>query len=133
MKIKLLTLAVIVALAFSIAQAQAETCEGGKLVTGNNGHEYCQSNSKMNWWSAYTWCEAQGRHLATMYEVCPTWDGAKGHGKICNLNSFSNGEGEYNWSSTAFESNYAFSFTKTYVENIGSPRDNIIHCRALCY
>ena len=133
MKTKLLTLATIALIALNVSGTLAETCEGGTLQTGENGHVYCQSNSKMNWWSAYTWCEAQGRHLATMYEVCPTWDGAKGHGKICNLNSFSNGEGEYNWSSTAFESNYAFSFTKTYVENIGSPRDNIIHCRALCY
>ncbi len=72
---KLLTILAIAALAFNIAQAQAETCESGKLVTGNNGHVYCQSNREMNWWSAYTWCETQGRHLATMYELCPDWDG----------------------------------------------------------
>ena len=131
MKTKLLTLATIALIALNVSGALAETCEGGTLQTGENGHVYCQSNSKMNWWSAYTWCEAQGRHLATMYEACPTWDGAIGHGKMCNLNSFSNDE--YNWSSTAFESNYAFSFTKTYVENRGSPRDKTIYCRALCY
>ena len=106
MKIKLLTLAVIAAIAFNIAQAQAATCEGGKLVTGNNGHEYCQSKYQMNWWSAYAWCEAQGRHLASMYELCPDWDGSKGGDKCANANDGFDGSG---WTKTAFQQNYAFT------------------------
>ena len=52
-------------------------CEGGSTVTGlTNGHEYCASNSKMNWWSAYTWCKAQGMKMPSLYDLCPTWDGA---------------------------------------------------------
>ena len=85
MKIKLLTLAVIAAGVLAIGSANAAndpiweaeaTCVGGNLATGNNGHEYCQSNREMNWWSAYSWCEAQGMKLASAYDLCPTWDGA---------------------------------------------------------
>lgn len=105
MKTKLLTLTVIAAGVLAISSAHAATCEGGKLVTGNNGHEYCQSNNGMNWWRAYTWCEAQGRHLATMYEICPTWDGTTGDGKCPNVNdSFST----WFWSSTPYQTNTAF-------------------------
>ena len=105
MKTKLLTLAAIVALTFNIAQAQAETCESGKLVTGNNGHVYCQSNREMNWWSAYTWCETQGRHLATMYELCPDWDGSKGGDKCANPNDGFDSSG---WTKTASRRGSAF-------------------------
>ena len=106
MKTKLLTLAAIMAVVFNIAQARAETCESGKLVTGNNGHSYCQSKYQMNWWSAYTWCEAQGRHLASMYELCPDWDGSKGGDKCANTNDGFDGSG---WTKTAFQQNYAFT------------------------
>ena len=106
MKTKLLTLAAITAVVFNIAQARAETCESGKLVTGNNGHSYCQSKYQMNWWSAYAWCEAQGRHLASMYELCPDWDGSKGGDKCANTNDGFDGSG---WTKTAFQQNYAFT------------------------
>ena len=63
-------------------QAMAANCEAGTEIKGKNGHFYCKSNETMNWWSAGTWCEAQGRHLATMEEMCPdtgsnnAWDGS---------------------------------------------------------
>ena len=44
-----------------------------------NGYEFCKSNSTMTWWSAFTWCESNGRHLATFSEMCP--------GIIASLNS----------------------------------------------
>ena len=53
----------------SVAMADdttAETCANGAgiVVTGlATGHEYCKSNSKMNWWNALSWCDAQGRRL----------------------------------------------------------------------
>ena len=50
-------------------------CEGG---TEQNG--ICMSNISLNWWSAANWCKANGRHLVTMYEVCPDWDGNRGKG-----------------------------------------------------
>ncbi len=126
MKIKLLTLAVIVALAFNIAQAQAETCESGKLVTGNNGPVYCQSNNAMNWWSAYTWCEAQGRHLATMYELCPVWDGSIGSDRCANTNDGFDGSG---WTKTAFQQNYAFTvFPSGEVSTVGRNYGRYAYC-----
>lgn len=50
--------------------AMAGTCKEGEEFTGKNGHTYCVSNVAMNWWSAFNWCSAQGRHLASMDEIC---------------------------------------------------------------
>ncbi len=125
MKTKLLTLATIAVIALNVSGAVAETCEGGRLVTGENGHVYCQSNNNMNWWSAYTWCEAQGRHLASMYEICSTWDGSTGNGKNCNI-SLSG----WLWSATAKNNDSAFCITATTVSDYGR---NSSHVRALCY
>ena len=135
MKTKLLTLAAITAVVFNIAQARAETCESGKLVTGNNGHSYCQSNSTMNWWSAYTWCEAQGRHLASMYELCPDtgeglnngWDGSNGSQKCANQNASFNSAA---WTSTAFQGNKAF---RVYTPGVVDSTDRKSACYATCY
>lgn len=126
---KILTILTIAAVAFNIAQAHAESCEGGTLQTGDNGHVYCQSNNTMNWWSAYTWCEAQGRHLATMYEMCPEWDGSTGDGKNCNLNTFSNNV--CNWSSTALNTDKAFYVCSK--KDISSYGRNTSYQDALCY
>ena len=126
MKIKLLTLTAILTGFLAIGSADAATCEGGSLATGENGHEYCQSNSKMNWWSAYTWCQAQGRHLATMYEMCPDWDGSTGS-KCANRNGSFN---DVSWTSTAFQGNKAF---QTYSFSSVDVVDRTISCRAICY
>ncbi len=104
---KHLMIATLVAgLAFAAPIANA-ACEGGSIVTGlTNGHEYCVSNNAMNWWSAYTWCEAQGRRMPTIYEMCPDWDGSlrDGGGPTCtNLDKiYKDG-----WSSTAVGTNQA--------------------------
>ena len=80
------------------ASAAMAACEAGTEITGKNGHVYCKSNNTMNWWSAATWCEAQGRHLASMEEMCPdtgsnnAWDGSTGSGKCANLNGVGSGE-----------------------------------------
>ena len=50
-------------------------CEGGTL---SDDGKFCISNIRLNWWSASNWCKANGRHLATMYEACPDWDGNTG-------------------------------------------------------
>ncbi len=59
-------------------------CEGGTL---SDDGKLCISNIKLNWWSAANWCRANGRHLATMYEVCPNWDGNLGDGRCQGLAS----------------------------------------------
>ncbi len=53
-------------------------CNGGTLTqTGG----FCVSDMGMNWWSAAAWCQANGRRLPTIYEVCPDWNGNMGNGK----------------------------------------------------
>ena len=96
-------------IAFNAHLAQAESCDGGSLVTGTNGHEYCRSRNIMNWWSAYTWCEAQGRHLASMYEICPDWDG--GEGRKCSNTGLTDNTDL--WSSTAYGTEKTFYLQDT--------------------
>ena len=79
-----------------ISSVMAEpTCVGGTIFTANqygvdeqgnnldkgglclpdgsncNGHKFCRSNQMMNWWSAFTWCESNGRKLADLTVMCP--------------------------------------------------------------
>ena len=97
-------------------QAMAANCEAGTEIKGKNDHVYCKSNRTMNWWSAGTWCEAQGRHLATMEEMCPdtgeglnnAWDGSTGGGKCANLNGPVTDVNSV-WSSLASEGRYVFN------------------------
>ncbi len=133
---KILLLACAGVLCFS--QVNAANCEAGTEITGKNGHVYCKSNKAMNWWSAGTWCEAQGRHLASMEEMCPdtgeglnnAWDGSTGNGKCANLNGVGSG---YGWSSLASGSSNAFDvdlshgYVNTYSRNYTS-----LHT-ALCF
>lgn len=123
---KILTILTMAAIVVSINTAgQAETCIDGSLQTGENGHVYCLANKSMNWWSAYSWCEAQGRHLASMYEVCPTWDGG---GSNCNLSTFVGTVAM--WSATPFEADKVFTHDNTHVYN--NQRRNQPN-RVLCY
>ena len=80
-------------------------CNGGTEVTNTAGTTFCKSNVTMNWWSAAAWCKENGLHLATMYEMCPTWDGNEGGGKCPELNGKGSG---YAWSATASGSGRAF-------------------------
>ena len=89
----------------SLASAYAK-CDGGTEVTNRVGTTFCRSNKEMNWWSAAIWCKANGRTLATMYEMCPSWDGNIGEGRCSELN----GIGNYIvWSATVSGSERSFS------------------------
>jgi len=50
--------------------AQVANCDGGEIITGENNHEYCLSNITMNWWSAFSWCRANHRTLASITQAC---------------------------------------------------------------
>ena len=82
----------------SVHAQNAPRCEGGIETTGiQNGHTYCISQITMNWWSAHSWCRAQGRHLATMAEAC---NGDIGN--CCNINDPALPDYfEYEWTATA--------------------------------
>lgn len=65
-------------------------CAEGTEVTGKNGHVYCRSNIPLNWYSALAWCDAHGRTLATIEQMCDIdetqkWDGNVGSGKCLNI------------------------------------------------
>ena len=90
--------------ALSITSAYAK-CDGGEEVTNTAGTTFCKSNVKMNWWSAAAWCKANGRRLATMYEICPSWNG--NINVVCSeLKGQGNG---YIWTATASSREYVFT------------------------
>lgn len=78
-------------------------CEGGTL---SDDGQFCISDITLNWWSASNWCKANGRRLATMYEVCPDWDG--NDDAVCPVISRSIGS-KYLWTATVLENNKAFN------------------------
>ena len=64
-------------LATLIANHSFAACNSGTMVDGR----ICVSKEGtvlhgMNWWSAYSGCEAQGMKMPSIYDLCPTWDGA---------------------------------------------------------
>lgn len=81
--------------------AMAGTCKEGEEFTGKNGHTYCVSNVQMNWWSAFNWCSAQGRHLASMDEICTNgndrWLGGQANASCPNVIGMGPNKGS--WSS----------------------------------
>ncbi len=66
-------------------------CQKGTEITGKNGHVYCMSNiSVPNWYTAFSWCDAQGRSLVTVEQLCDiddtqTWNGNIGKGECLNM------------------------------------------------
>ena len=130
---KLLTILAITAVAFNINTTHAATCNNGNPITGANGHEYCLSEiSSLNWWSAYTWCEAQGRHLATIYEACPDWAGGTGQNQCMNMPVKSYCTGSLAWSATANGSEAAFT-VDTYSCRTVESKSRAQVWNALCY
>lgn len=98
----LMIAALVTGLTFTASQAQA-ACDGGITVD-----KFCISdNIQMNWWSAYSWCEAQGMKLASAYDLCPTWSGAIGDNKCGTKISSAH---RILWTSTAKGNNEAIAY-----------------------
>ena len=70
-------LLLILTLSIALPNIAMADCVGGEEKPGKNGHVYCISNQTMNWWSAFAWCKANKRHLATLDEACnnQSWSG----------------------------------------------------------
>ena len=117
---KKILLATVIAL-FTATPVMA-ACEGG---TESNG--FCISDIALNWWSASNWCKANGRHLATIYEVCPDWDGNLGSGKCPVIASSISVPA---WIATADGSSYAFGVYPSNGDLRSDPRN--YSNRALC-
>ena len=115
--------------AFLATSAYAK-CDGGTMITGKSG-SFCKSNVKMNWWSAYSWCKANDRSLATIYEACPSWNGNIGEGQCSELSG--SGDGGV-WTSTASGSDSGFSIAlqNGYVNNKREDSSRLELGSALC-
>ena len=96
--------------------SDSEWCSKGVVERGAHPTKrYCRSTITMNWYTALSWCQAQGKHLATMSEMCDKsenpedrWDGSMGAKKCPN---FANGESSFNswlWTGTAVGSTNAY-------------------------
>ena len=84
-------------------------CKGGTIITANDGKTtFCRSNVQMNWWSAQAWCQVNGSRLATIYEMCPSWDGNTGSDKCPELKGPDGSDSKYRWSSTVNGNDKAF-------------------------
>lgn len=64
---------IIISITFCVFYS-ATACDSNWTITGKNGYKFCISkyDYKMNWWSAYQWCQAQGYKLATPEQACNT-------------------------------------------------------------
>ena len=132
---------------FLAAPAMAETCEnnGGTLITAHaatdpgcdsktcNGKTFCKSDKAMNWWSAFAWCESQGRTLAEFSKMCPGVSQAPANttGDCPNLQG--KGDNVWVWSSLAYSDKYAFivNLSSGAVGSYGRPGINF-NSFALC-
>ena len=117
----------------STASAYSYTgdCIGGTIITTTAGKTFCRSDIDMNWWSAQNWCKANGSNLATMYEMCPNWDGNTGYETCPELENKTDGGDA--WSATVHDNNYAFAVNlkSAYVASNYRDRTNATHafCR----
>lgn len=75
--ISVIVLGFMLAAAFNQAQGAAtwtsSECnadKGGEIVEVG-GDSFCKSTSTMNWWSAYSWCQAMGGRMPSIAELCP--------------------------------------------------------------
>lgn len=104
-------------------------CDGGTEIG-----EFCISNAELNWWSAANWCQSNGMHLPTIYEVCPGWggydeDGIEGTFEDCTRDLSLE---EICWTATSFNSQSAFTLLWGANYTTVSPAYKTYTNRALC-
>ena len=90
----------------AMAEQAEPACNGGSIITAKDGTKFCKSDKGMNWWSAFTWCESQGRKLADFTTMCGNVSQSPSYteGDCPNLQ----GKGDvWVWSSLAYDSNLA--------------------------
>ena len=124
-------LAILMTMLATTAFAEGK-CEDGDPFEGViDGHEYCISKAKVNWWSAFVWCQHQGRHLASLQEACDGWLGATGEAACGNL--IKSGTGKICWVANPFSSIYSYIVSAGAGHIYGSGYLRIGPNYALCY
>ena len=58
--------------------AMAEDCADGAgyVISPSKGGRFCKSKIKVNWFSAWSWCEAANGHLASVNDACLSGTGS---------------------------------------------------------
>ncbi|MGN1091233.1 MAG: hypothetical protein ACI4RJ_01915, partial [Alphaproteobacteria bacterium] len=98
---------------------------------------YCRSTFGMNWYTALSWCQVQGMHLATLSEVCDKSENPEDRVDASFVSykcpNFANGEASFGWSWTGTVS----GSTIAYLVNAGTGNFNgsyrYVTNYALCY
>ena len=74
---------------FCTGQTLAQTCIGGEILTTlDKTKSFCVSTNKMNWWSAYQWCQEQGRKLVDIKTLCAAENSKTGWDVMGNCDNF---------------------------------------------
>ena len=130
----------LITLALTATTAQADfwdncTAYGGTIITANsygndkggycndpnnsnlanncNGKQFCLRDATPNWWSAFSWCETIGGHLASFYDMCPNTktNTDSTQGTCANLAGLSTRSA---WTSMGWQSNNALYVALSY-------------------
>lgn len=102
---------VLIASCFLTSVSSYAACVGGAEATGKNGKVYCVSNMPMNWWSAFSWCDAQGMKLPDLTDLCyvsdeEKWMGTTTNGSCPNIvNAYSGNV--FTWTSVSTSTTHA--------------------------
>ena len=113
----------------ALADTVWEKCNsnnGGTLVTVA-GQTFCKSNSTMNWWSAYAWCEAIDGYIPSIMELCPNAPNGLTESAACGVNY-----GDKIWSATPklAGSQFMWFASGTNISNNAGRADR--GCRVFC-
>ncbi|MGN1091408.1 MAG: hypothetical protein ACI4RJ_02840 [Alphaproteobacteria bacterium] len=123
---------IIFCLISTIVKAEIQ-CEdaGGILAVGGDGQTfYCASKQSMNWWSAFSWCNAVG---GKMFDLTTECQKAVNHGPCPQLCNPGPGLSGYYWTTNVADSTYAlaqYNSCAFYPEKLSKDRRQPV--RALC-
>ncbi len=101
-------------LMISIPTIAAVNCDetDGIIIYGKDKTPYCKSKVTMNWWSAFTWCQAQNGTLVSLSDCTLNGDTYLTTGKCHNLNGITDKDGntysEEVWTNVAAGSDCAY-------------------------
>ena len=94
-----------------------EWCPNGVVERGAHPTKrYCRSTFTVNWYTALSWCQVQGMHLATASEVCDKSENPEDRVDASFVSNkcpnFANGESSFNylsWTANPSTSDYAYN------------------------
>ncbi|MBR4927312.1 MAG: hypothetical protein IKY98_03185, partial [Alphaproteobacteria bacterium] len=106
----------------------ANACGGITIKSG----KYCLSKHRMNWYSAYAWCQAQGMNLIEM-EVCGSFSSCPALKLDSSEREYVNSLGitNYLWSNTSSSSTHVWQPTLSGGVYSSTYRDNA-NLHAIC-